>query len=400
MKLLLVAPKTNQTNLTRIPRWRARLRITATIPMTIALACILAACSSTFASATTSKTSSSGSQGVAKAKQFVSARSAKVTKIAIATPLRSKPKSGKTIVYLVTTNSSAENIGKNVTAAASSLGWKVKDIQTPPTPTAISSSMGLALSLNPAAIISGVGLPVTAFPTQFAELKQKGIPFVNIASTDPSQAGITTNIGTLADYAARGQWLANWVTATSNGNANVAVFNLSTYPALSATTSGFTKTLSTLCSRCKEAVQPVDAASIGTTLPSTIVDYLRSHPSVNYIVCTYGDMTIGLPAALKSAGLQDKVKVATQSGGVLNFQNVSDGSEAVNVPEDDGEIGWLAIDAVARKLGGDTLPQQSYSILQHMFVTKADVGTIQDPYSIFTAKPGYPSQFKTLWHVG
>jgi ribose transport system substrate-binding protein len=235
---------------------------------------------------------------------------------------------------------------------------------------------------------------LATFPTQVAELTASKTPYISTGTTDQVGNGVTANIGNTADYVRRGLWMANWVVADSNGTANTVVFNLSTYPVLDNLTTSFQQTVSSLCSQCKVDVQDVQTASVGTTLPAQIVSYLQSHPSVNYVMMTYGDMSIGVPSALAAAGLSSKVKLVTQSG---SLQQVADGQQAVNTPEPDQMIGWMMMDAAVRALSGQPVNESQYAVLPGNYITKANVGNPSVPYG---AVPNFAAQFLKLWHVG
>ncbi len=73
--------------------------------------------------------------------------------------------------------------------------------------------------------------------------------------------------------------------------------------------------LTKLCPDCKLSVKEINPADAGTKLPSQIVTELQREPDVNYIVPAWSDGAIGVPQALKSAGLTDKVKMVTQVPG-------------------------------------------------------------------------------------
>ena len=63
------------------------------------------------------------------------------------------------------------------------------------------------------------------------------------------------------------------------------------------------------------------------------MSYLRSHPSVNYVVLSEsGSLGPGLPAALRAAGLDDKVKIVGQGGNQQVYQDVKAGKMAAVTP--------------------------------------------------------------------
>ena len=57
----------------------------------------------------------------------------------------------------------------------------------------------------------------------------------------------------------------------------------------------------------------VAAAGIGKTIPGAIVSYLQRNPDTEYVALAVNDFSVGLPAALKGAGLADKVKVISRA---------------------------------------------------------------------------------------
>jgi ABC-type sugar transport system substrate-binding protein len=307
-------------------------------------------------------------------------------------PLSAKPPPGKLVVYLGPESTSATDQASGVTAAAHALGWTVKTIIFGQTSGAAAQAMTNAVDLHPAAVFLA-GFPVAVFPNQVKQLNEEHIPYVVNGTTDTQADGVTAVVAGVPDYQQRGVWLANWVAADSNGKANVVDFNLSTYPTVDALSTSFKSTLASLCSSCTVSEQDVQGTSMGTTLPSQIVNYLQAHPSINYVLATYGDMTIGLPQALSAAGLRGRVKVLSQSG---SLQQIKDGTEAVNTPEADTLIGWLMVDAAARAMVGDPVNESNYAVLPRNFVIQSNVGNPSVPYG---AVPNFQAQFLKLWGV-
>ncbi len=98
--------------------------------------------------------------------------------------------------------------------------------------------------------------------------------------------------------------------------------------------------------------------SLGKDAPDRIVSYLRSHPQVNYVVLSVSNaLGAGLPAALKAAGLADKVKLVGQSGDTLTFQDMAAGNIESVVPFDYYAVDYLMLDALARHFAGVPVEQ-------------------------------------------
>ncbi|MCU1461710.1 MAG: hypothetical protein JWO37_1785 [Acidimicrobiales bacterium] len=368
------------------------------IAMLLGVALLASACSSSKKSQAAVQTTTQGSNdGVAKARAFVAAHSDNPTSIAVTDPVPAKPPTGKKIVYIQLPQTGSLDFGAGIKDAAAILGWTVEVVETQPTPEAVSNAMSIAVEKKPDAVISGAAFAVSTFAKQVAQLAAAGIPFVTANTQDPLGNGVTANIGSGADFTRRGQWMANWIVADSDGKADIAVFNLSTFPVLNLLVDGLKSTLTELCSSCKVAVNDVLASSISTTLPGEIVSYLRAHPSVTYVVTAFGDMTLGLPAALQAAGLTSKVKVVTQHASKANLKNIQDGTEAMNLPEQGIESGWMMVDAVVRAFAKAQIPEKQYETTTGNYVTKANVSTVSTDHYI--AVTDYQAQFARLWLV-
>ena len=70
---------------------------------------------------------------------------------------------------------------------------------------------------------------------------------------------------------------------------------------------------------------------------------------MHYVALSVSDaLGAGLPAALKAAGLADKVTIVGQGGGSQNFSDLKSGAIKALVPTDTYSYDYLMIDALAR----------------------------------------------------
>ena len=72
---------------------------------------------------------------------------------------------------------------------------------------------------------------------------------------------------------------------------------------------------------------------------TTIVSYVRSHPNVKYVVASTDGLTIGLPGALKAAGLN--VKLVGQGATPTNIQYLKSGQEVGDAAFPYNEVMWV-----------------------------------------------------------
>ncbi|MHB1953598.1 MAG: sugar ABC transporter substrate-binding protein [Sulfobacillus sp.] len=380
-------------------RWLRRASLSRIVVLVIVISMsgvALAACGSGASGSGPSGGKASATQ-VSAAKAFVKAHSPYLSANSISLkPVPTKPPTGKTIVYVETPDSGSLLYAQAIEAAARILKWKVDIIPTAPTAQAVAASMSLAVEKHPSVVMTGAAFPESTFPTQLKELKNAGIPYVECCTTDPIGNGVTANIDPSADFTLRGVWLAHWVVAKSDGKADVAVFNLPTYPVLNDVAQGFTSTLKSTCPGCTYTSQNVSASAIGTTLPAQVVSYLRANPKVDYVVFSFGDMTLGLSTAMKAAGLFPRVQVVTQHASEANFQDIADGTEAMNLPEPDLQIGWYMVDAAIRAIEKAPIPNSQYKYVPENYVTKANLKSVTAPY---VSDPNYKAEFLKLWHI-
>lgn len=387
----------------------SRARLLACVGVGTVLA--VTACSSTAtkaggASSTSFSSVSSGtaSGGIAAAKAFVQANLTPPTKILVTTPLPKAPPTGLSIVVIQGSNVEAAQQTADVQAAAKVLGWKVNVIATASTPEAYAAAMTNAIAIHPAAVLTS-GFPAAVFGSSLTQMRSQGIAYVTNGTTDCTDTcdyqsnGVFADVEAPPNYAVEGKWLANWVAADSNGTAHSVLWDLSTFTVLNSQIDNYKSTLSAVCPNCHADIQNVAATAAGTTFPQQVVNYLQAHPDVNYMVLSAGLLASGLQSALDSAGLSNRVKIADGGGGPVNLQNIkSGGSEKVFVPAgDDGSLGWLMVDAVARFVLHVPATESEYATIPRYYLTKDNIG---DPSQNIAAVSGYQNQFKQLWRVG
>jgi ABC-type sugar transport system substrate-binding protein len=106
-------------------------------------------------------------------------------------------------------------------------------------------------------------------------------------------------------------------------------------------------------------------------------------------------MNIGVPQALKAAGLADKVKIVSQSGGAANYQYIKDGSEAADLFQDINYTGYRMADAVARAFAGQ---DEGADEVPLMFITPQNISSATFAADkSWTAFPDTLAQFKKIW---
>jgi ribose transport system substrate-binding protein len=355
------------------------------------------------AGTTASTTADAAAPGLEAAKAFVEEHSQNPTEIPLADkPLSKRPPSGKTIVYLECGTPNCKNIGNGIQEGAEALGWTLKRIPAGLTPEEVVKAWQSAISMKPdAAMIAGFGGDVAA--KQIADFTATGAPWVGESVTDTvGENGLLAVIAGPDDFVLRGQYLAQWLAADSEGDANAILFNSPAFTILKPYQEAMEAQLKESCPTCKLTVQNINPADAGTKLPGTIVSAAQRDPDVNYVVPAWSDGALGVPQALKSAGLSDRVQMITQGAGKVNLQQVQNNETPVFVPESATIEGWMMVDALARHFVGDEIPVDDYQVTPHQYLTpdnlKEALGGSYGDYN-WVGVLDYADQYKQLWKV-
>src|SRR3954447_15147008 len=316
------------------------------------------ACGSSAGSSTSGSPSKTGdSAGVARAKSLAQQATTRPTTIGLATAVGKPVPTGKKVVFISCGVQACELQGDIIKQGAADLGWNGSTISTDGSPEQLQNAFETALRQGADAVILNA-VNREAVAKQIAEAQQKGVAFVTCCSTAAPGNGILANVAGTGNSAKIGQSLAAEIVADSHGKADTLFVNISAFEILKALGSQFQSTYAHLCSSCGYGTLDVPVTSIGKDVPDRIVSYLRSHPQVNYVVLSVSNaLGAGLPAALRAAGLADKVKIVGQSADTQTFQDLKADNIASVVPFDYYSVDYLMLDALARHFASAPVQQ-------------------------------------------
>ena len=150
-----------------------------------------------------------------------------------------------------------------------------------------------------------------------------------------------------------------------------------------------------LCPSCKVRTSSISVLTIGSTAPTTVVNDLRSHPDTNTAIFSTLDTAIGLPPALKTAGLS--VTTNGLAPGPVTLSYIKQGQLTGGFGLDLLAGSWQAVDIAARLIMGDKVPPAEASG-DYEFIGPAQIKG--DVSGGWTGYPDYQKRFKKLWHVG
>ncbi|MDF2442087.1 MAG: ribose transport system substrate-binding protein [Subtercola sp.] len=364
----------------------------------IAAALVLGGCSG--ASAGSGSALGSGSGDLPAAHASVEKFLANPTTVGYDTPVTAAIPTGKRIVALQVAADVMRMVTDTEMKAAADLGWSVDRILVGSGPEDMAKAFDAALDSNPDGIYySGQGTTAAILP-ELQQAADRGIPVVSEALGEDRPAQAIAQIRDSATSIQSGKLTADWIADDSQGAAHVLLVDVPSYLILAPYATGMTDELSTVCSDCSLSKINVQLSDIGTTLPSMVASELQRDPKINYVVYGFGDMTIGLDAALSAVGVSDQATMTGQIPGVANIKTLKDGARGAWVPTLSPESGYRAIDAFVRFwTGGDPTIVEGVPAMQ--ILTSKNVGT-----AVFT-DDGYwvgsndlAEQYKSMWKVG
>lgn len=345
----------------------------------------------------------SESEPASEAVAFLDEHDDNPTELDLQEPLSETPEPGKRVVRLTTPVPVSEIADEASAEAAEALGWQYSSINVESGAEGVQRAFQSALALNPApdAIVMS-GFPAVTYAQQLAEAKERGIKVVVNSVTDDSGTEETPDaVITGGEQTYRwGEMVASYVVANSDGPTEVALFNISSYPVLQPFEEGFEESLAEWCPECSVRVVDQQPEDIGTNTPQSVVSEFQRNPDLEWAIFALGDMAIGVPAALESAGLSDQVRIAGESATEANLEAIRNGTEEAWTGYASPYLGWAAIDAVARLLIGDDITPAEEAFAPSQIVTADnidDIATAEGGYYI--GLDGYEDEFKRLWGV-
>jgi ribose transport system substrate-binding protein len=367
----------------------------------LALGVVLAACGSDDDGDEATAASGGGSDsGLTKAQAFVDKYSKTPTSIGLDTSVDGKPATGKTIVQLKCAVPECQEIYDGLSEAAGVVGWDTQDVNMGPTPEEVTQAFQQALDLNPDAIVIS-GIPLAVWKTYAEQAKQKGIPIVNISSTDKATGadgnGLVATLNGPPVTSGLGEMTGNFIVADSGADADVALFTVPDYPTLKPWVDATTKTIQDTCPSCKTQVVNAEATDIGTKLPQAIVSTIQQDPDINYVALAFGGMSTGVRSALNEAGFND-VKIVGEGSVAANLEALRAGTEQMWAAQVTKMQGWYATDVLLRFFNNQDLgAEQNDFVYPTQILTPDNVSDSGDQY---LEPADYQDQFKQLWGVG
>jgi ribose transport system substrate-binding protein len=393
-------------------------RSTAAVAVLVALAITIAGCSSSSKSSTTSSSNSGGGAtsgastssgggsssastgggGLAAAQAATAKNLQAPTTIPATVPLKSKPPTGKTFVWMKCDVNQCVDEGNGLKAAAQALGWNYKELDYKSAdPATLVSAMKQALQFKPTAVGLS-GLPRAVWQSVIPAYQAAGVKIVTgYLGPTTYDSTVLGQVGAVSDVTEYGQMIGNWIVADSKGSAHILLETVNDFPILISYATGLKQVVAQNCPDCKVTSlnNTIAQVSSGGVVP-TIIAALQKDKSIKYVSSVNGPFIEGLPSALAAAGLND-VQITGESGDVKNLSDVKAGKFAATTGLALHYGAWLMMDMVLRSMQGMTFDPDGDGGLPKQLLTKDGDFAISNSFDV---PSDYADQFKKLWLLG
>jgi len=366
---------------------------------------VLAACSSSGSSgsgSTSGSASGSNSSGgagnaeVAAAQKRLAPALTPVDKIPVDTPLTQKPPAGKSVVFIRYNNPTVAEYDQWVKQAAAALGWHVTITAIDATdPQAVSNAMLRAVSQHVDYIL-GAAFGIPNMGAGLKAAKDAGIPvfvWAGVGEPEGKANGLYGN--TAANETLDGSLLLVDEMIVDSGATGSGLFvNAPDFPILAPLDDAMKKKTAEDCSGCSLDTLDISAGDLGGDIASQIVNAIRQHPDVKYVIASFDTLVTGLSQALAAAGMND-VKVYIQDPGASAVTQIERGDYAGAAVSPHEDLPWLAFDQIARvSVGMDPLQNEHATQPFQLWTTdKMPKGATG------WAPPNLQDQYKQLWQI-
>ena len=347
---------------------------------------------STQAAATTTAAAPAADAGIADAKKATDELLQRPTQIAVTAPIGQTVPKGKTVALLQCGFPACIPPGDHVRAAAKSLGWTVRTINTGLTPETVQAGWDQAVRIKPDGVIAIPSYTRETFAKQLEKLKAADIPVVNCCTPEDAGNGIQLTINALDNGKAIGQAMAKYVVGSREGKAHPVSVDVGGLPIAQVIDKAFKAEYTQLQPDAKIESLTVPVTSIGKDAPTRIVGFLRSHPDVDIIVLAESSPAIGLPAALKAAGLD--VPIFAEGVSSTIYQYIRAGQMEGTVAFDDYGVGYTMVDGLVRLFTGGDI-EDSNKVMPRWVLTKDNL----PEGDTFPVVADNDAQFEKLWGV-
>jgi ABC-type sugar transport system substrate-binding protein len=308
-------------------------------------------------------------------------------------PLKEKPSPSIHVSMLQLANPIGGLVTELADGAAKTAGVNFEAVKAGASASTAQAAAETVVTQSPDALILPPFEP-SVIANQLAELTENGTYVVGNGIVEGEKYGIEGNLSPKAEYERVGEVFAAWAVAKHGSETDALLIE---HPELSFSPvikQAFEASLKKLCPECRSTSVPIPAEELSKT-SNKIVSELQADPDINQIL-GISDFTTGLPAALKSAGLE--VGTFVYPGEPQSFEYLKNGElEGVFATGLATEF-YTAMDMVLRHSQGMEPTAGERAGIEPAEILEAKDVTFPPEYG-WEPEPDFVETFEGLWHL-
>ena len=266
-------------------------------------------------------------------------------------PLKKKPPTGKLVDIINCTVPVCNDYTNGAEQAAKILDWRTKVVTTQLSPQGWRQAWTTVLQDKPNVIIFGGIAPTAGILDLMKRATSQGaiIAAYSVDRHASSSGPIAFETDSPAEFVEQGEAQALGAIADAKAAPSVVILTDPGTPSWIPMRAEIKKVIGAVDGTTD--VLDVSESNIGKTVPTQLVSYLQSHPTVKYVLPSFDDFLPGIPEALKNAGLTS-VKVLGTSASNSSLGLVRSDQMYSSVVHMTGAKGmWLVYGAAAVMTG-------------------------------------------------
>jgi ribose transport system substrate-binding protein len=284
-----------------------------------------------------------------------------------------------------------------VEAAGKAMGVETKQIKAGSQASEVANAFDTAVAEEPDAVLVPAIEP-SLFRTQLEELQANGVAVVTSGVVDPQEYGIETADFFRPSVEMTGKLLAAKAVAQKGDEANIAYYAVPELAFIGVQQEAFEAEMENLCPECSVRVVDIPLSTVGSTAPNRMISDLQTNPDTNMAIFSTNEMAEGLPAAMKTAGIEN-VETWGFGSTPANLQDIKDGGLTGALEIDLPVDVWTYVDEAARAILGQELSPAEKTgeppVPDFQFLEGKDITF--NPEHGWTGYPDYEERFKELW---
>jgi ribose transport system substrate-binding protein len=345
---------------------------------------------STAAAATATDPAGSGAGSTAALAPYVGHPSA----FPVVDKLAKDPR-GSTVAYMDCGLPYCALFYKLMTPAANALGIKLDRIEAGKAANTVNAAFDTVIAQKPAAVIV-TSIPIQLWANKLKQLQAENVHVVTTGVTGMAPYGVPAPQAAEPIAGLAGKLIADYVATKFGADTSIVVYTVPELTFTEVIASAFKAQLPAVCAGCTVRTVPIPVASIGSTAPNTVVSDLQSHPGTNLAVLATDESGLGLPSAMKAAGLS--VKTIGWAPIPASLEYVKAGEETATLGVDTAVLSYELIDQAAREITGQPLSgAEAKGFTDQQFLTQSDITF--NPSDGWTGYPDFAHRFAALWGV-